>query len=77
MVGALSHAGEESGHFRNRSDRGPRQARYPTLILNGGNDQIAPIGASAMLSSKLISIAILKVYKDVPRGMCATLKDHG
>ena len=47
----------------------------PTLILHGDDDQIAPIQASAMLSSKLIKGAVLKVYKGAPHGMCTTLKD--
>ena len=34
----------------------------PTLILHGDDDQIVPIGASAMLSSKLVKGATLKVY---------------
>ena len=34
----------------------------PTLILHGDDDQIVPIGASAMQSSKLIKNAQLKVY---------------
>jgi non-heme chloroperoxidase len=48
----------------------------PTLILHGDDDQIVPIGASAMLSSKLIKNATLKVYKGAPHGMCTTLKDR-
>ena len=48
----------------------------PTLILHGDDDQIVPIGASAMLSSKLIKNAKLKVYKGAPHGMCTTLKDE-
>ena len=47
----------------------------PTLILHGDDDQIVPIGASAMLSSKLIKKSKLKVYKGAPHGMCTTLKD--
>ncbi|MGA9189116.1 MAG: alpha/beta hydrolase [Methanosarcina sp.] len=47
----------------------------PTLILHGDDDQIVPIGASAMLSSKLVKDATLKVYKGAPHGMCTTLKD--
>src|SRR4029434_2086540 len=35
----------------------------PTLIMHGDDDQIVPIGASAMLSSKLVKNAQLKVYK--------------
>ena len=34
----------------------------PTLIVHGDDDQIVPIGASAMLSSKLVPNAKLKVY---------------
>jgi non-heme chloroperoxidase len=48
----------------------------PTLILHGDYDQIVPIGASAMLSSKLVKGATLKVYKGAPHGMCTTLKDR-
>ena len=47
----------------------------PTLILHGDDDQIVPIQSSAMLSSKLIKGAVLKVYKGAPHGMCTTLKD--
>ncbi len=48
----------------------------PTLILHGDDDQIVPIADSAMLSSKLIKNAQLKVYKGAPHGMCTTLKDE-
>ena len=47
----------------------------PTLILHGDDDQIVPIAASAMLSSKLVKDAILKIYPGAPHGMCTTLKD--
>jgi non-heme chloroperoxidase len=48
----------------------------PTLVLHGDDDQIVPIGASAMLSSKIIKNARLVVYKGAPHGMCTTLKDR-
>jgi non-heme chloroperoxidase len=48
----------------------------PTLILHGDDDQIVPIGTSALLSSKLIKNAQLKVYKGAPHGMCSTRKDE-
>jgi non-heme chloroperoxidase len=48
----------------------------PTLILHGDDDQIVPIGASAMLSSKLVKNAALKVYPGAPHGMCTTRKDQ-
>jgi non-heme chloroperoxidase len=48
----------------------------PTLILHGDDDQIVPIAASAMLSSKIVKNAKLKVYKGAPHGMATTLKDQ-
>ncbi len=48
----------------------------PTLILHGDDDQIVPISDSAMLSSKIVKNATLKVYKGAPHGMCTTLKDR-
>ena len=48
----------------------------PTLILHGDDDQIVPIGAAAMLSSKLVKGAELVVYPGAPHGMCSTLKDQ-
>ena len=48
----------------------------PTLILHGEDDQIVPIGASAMRSSKLVKGATLKVYPGTPHGMTATHKDE-
>jgi non-heme chloroperoxidase len=44
----------------------------PTLILHGDADQIVPIGAAAMMSSKLVKNAQLKVYPGAPHGMCTT-----
>ena len=35
----------------------------PTLILHGDDDQIVPIGASALLSSKIVKGATLKIYQ--------------
>jgi non-heme chloroperoxidase len=48
----------------------------PTLILHGDDDQIVPIGASAMLSSKIVKSAILKVYPAAPHGLTARHKDQ-
>src|SRR5271165_5997530 len=53
-----------------------KKFNVPTLILHGDDDQIVPIGASAMLSSKLVKSATLKVYPGAPHGMCSTLKDQ-
>jgi len=46
------------------------------LILHRDDDQIAPLGASAMLSSKLVTGGQLKIYKGGPHGMCTTQKDE-
>jgi non-heme chloroperoxidase len=48
----------------------------PTLILHGDDDQIVPIGASALISSKIVKNAKLVIYKGAPHGMCTTLKDR-
>lgn len=52
-----------------------KKMNVPTLILHGDDDQIVPIGDSALLSVKLIPGATLKVYPGAPHGMCSTLKD--
>ncbi len=48
----------------------------PTLIIHGDDDQIVPIGASAMKSSKLVPNAQLKVYQGGPHGLPATMRDR-
>ena len=48
----------------------------PTLILHGDDDQIVPIGAAALLSSRIVKNARLEIYKGAPHGMCTTLKDR-
>jgi len=60
------------------TDLTPDLARFdvPTLILHGDDDQIVPIGASALRSAKLIEGARLEVYAGAPHGMCTTLKDR-
>jgi non-heme chloroperoxidase len=46
----------------------------PTLVMHGDDDQIVPIGASALLSSKILKNATLKVIKGAPHGLCTTHK---
>ncbi len=53
-----------------------KKVSVPTLIIHGDDDQIVPIADSAMLSSKLIKNAELKIYKDAPHGLCSTHKDQ-
>ena len=47
----------------------------PSLILHGDDDQIVPIGSSALLSAKLIPGATLKIVKGAPHGMCSSHKN--
>lgn len=44
----------------------------PVLILHGDDDQIVPIGASALESAKLIKNSTLKIYPGFPHGMVTT-----
>ncbi len=48
----------------------------PTLIVHGDDDQIVPIGASALMSVKLVKGAELKIYKGGAHGICTTEKDR-
>lgn len=48
----------------------------PTLIIQGDDDQIVPIGAASLLSSKLVRGSTLKVYPGAPHGLTSTHKDQ-
>ncbi len=48
----------------------------PTLIIHGDDDQVVPIGASALLSSKIVKGATLKIYPGAPHGLPSTHKDQ-
>jgi non-heme chloroperoxidase len=48
----------------------------PTLVLHGDDDQIVPIADSALLSSKIIPEAELKVYPGAPHGLMVTHKEQ-
>ncbi len=48
----------------------------PTLIIQGDDDQIVPIRASGMLSSKIVKNAQFKIYKGAPHGLPSTHKDQ-
>lgn len=47
----------------------------PTLIIHGDDDQIVPIGASALQSAKLIKNTTLKIYPGAPHGLVETHKN--
>jgi non-heme chloroperoxidase len=48
----------------------------PTLIMHGDDDQIVPIGASAMQAAKLVKGSTLKVYPGFSHGMGTVNKDQ-
>ncbi|WP_113702605.1 alpha/beta fold hydrolase [Nonomuraea lactucae] len=47
----------------------------PTLIAHGDDDQIVPIGASALKTAELVKDATLKVYPGAPHGLVGSFKD--
>ncbi|MDR7134347.1 non-heme chloroperoxidase [Lysobacter niastensis] len=49
-----------------------KSIEVPTLVMHGDDDQIVPIADSAMLSSRLLRNATLKIYEGFPHGMCTT-----
>jgi non-heme chloroperoxidase len=48
----------------------------PTLIIHGDDDQIVPISDSALLSSKIVKDATLKIYPGAPHGLSSTHKEQ-
>jgi len=48
----------------------------PTWVAHGDDDQIVPIGASAMLSHRLLPKATLKVYPGGSHGLAQTQQDE-
>jgi non-heme chloroperoxidase len=48
----------------------------PTLIVHGSDDQLVPIADSALLSSKIVRKATLRIYEGAPHGLPSTEKDR-
>jgi non-heme chloroperoxidase len=48
----------------------------PTLIIHGDDDQIVPIGASALLTAKIAKQTTLKIYEGAGHGLPTTLKER-
>ncbi len=53
-----------------------KKFNIPTLIIHGDDDQIVPIGDSALLSSKIVKDARLQIYPGAPHGLMSTHKDQ-
>jgi non-heme chloroperoxidase len=47
----------------------------PTLVMHSKDDQIVPFADSGPLSARLLKNGTLKVYEDLPHGMCTTHAD--
>lgn len=52
-----------------------RKFNIPSLIIHGDDDQIVPIAASALISSKLARNSMLKIYPGAPHGLCTTMAE--
>jgi non-heme chloroperoxidase len=48
----------------------------PTLVVHGDDDQIVSIGASAMLSSKIVKMQSSRRLPGAPQGLATTHKDQ-
>jgi len=48
----------------------------PTLVIHGDDDQIVPIGAAGLLSSKIIPNATLKIYPGGSHGLPLVQQDE-
>ncbi|HEV7815631.1 MAG TPA: alpha/beta hydrolase [Janthinobacterium sp.] len=45
----------------------------PTLFIHGDDDQVVPLADAALIASKLVGKAVLKVYPGAPHGLCTTM----
>lgn len=52
-----------------------KRFNVPSLIIHGDDDQIVPITASALISSRLARNAMLKIYPGAPHGLCTTMAE--
>jgi non-heme chloroperoxidase len=48
----------------------------PTLVLHGDDDQIVPIGASALSTVEIVRHAVLRVYEGGDHGLAQTQQDR-
>jgi non-heme chloroperoxidase len=53
-----------------------KRVSVPTLVIHGDDDQVVPIGAAGIKSSKIVKNAQLKVYPGAPHGLPITRADQ-
>ncbi len=75
MGGALAHYECIKAFSETDQTEDLKKISVPTLILHGDDDQVVPIADAALLSSKLVKGAELKVYKGYPHGMLTVHPD--
>jgi non-heme chloroperoxidase len=84
MIDSFWHQGMQAGH-KNTFDcikafsetdftEDLKKFDVPTLVVHGDDDQIVPIGAAGLRSSRLVKNATLKIYKGAPHGLAETHK---
>jgi non-heme chloroperoxidase len=76
MIGGLkSHLDSIKQFSESDFNEDLKKFNIPTLIVHGDDDQIVPISDSALLSSKLVPNAELKIYAGAPHGLAQTHQD--
>jgi non-heme chloroperoxidase len=77
MMGGAKAQHDGIKAFSETDFTGDLKAIYsPTLVMHGDDDQIVPIDNSARLSVKLLKQGTLKIYEQLPHGMCTTHADR-
>lgn len=77
MMGSI-HAEHECTKAFSETDLTENLDKFdmPTLFIHGSDDQVVPIGSSAVRAAKLVCNSSVKVYPGAPHGLCATLSDQ-
>ena len=77
MMGGLKNECECIKAFSEADITGDlEQMDVPTLVLQGGDDQVVPFGQAGKLQAEFVRNATLKVYAGAPHGMCSTHKNQ-
>jgi len=77
MMGSI-HAEYECIKASSETDFTEDLKKYdvPTLFIHGNDDQIVPIGNSALRAAKLVRNSTVKVYPGASHGLCTTMPDQ-
>lgn len=75
MGGAVAHYEGIKAFSETDQTADLKAITVPVLVMQGDDDQIVPYAAAAMLQTKLLKNATLKIYKGYPHGMLTTHAD--